>query len=177
MDKEDQLLFYNNLSSIYATIPANYILFSGQDLNASLGTNNNSKLKCIGPYGLNNRNSKGKEAINILNLHNLFAPLTFFEHKNYTTWKSFDGYNRPYQLDQWVCSSLNYTEDDKVVSYGIPSDHSAIKLKLKFRIHEKKKSETIKIVDWNLLLDEDIKMKYNRSLSKKFRKIQEHRGY
>ena len=117
-----------------------------------------------------NRNSKGKEAINILNLHNLFVPLTFFKHNNYTTWKLFDGYNRPYQLDQWICSSLNHTEDAKVVSYGIPSDHSAIKLKLKFRIHEKKKSETIKIVDWNLLLDEDIKMKYNRSLSNFFGK-------
>ena len=113
-----------------------------------------------------NRNSKGKEAINILNLHNLFVPLTFFKDKNHTTWKLFDGYNRPYQLDQQICSSLNDTEDAKVVSYRIPSDHSAIKLKLKFRINERKKLETIKIVDWNLLLDEDIKMKYNRSLSK-----------
>ena len=77
LDKDDQLLFYSNLSSIYAAIPANYLLFSGQDLNANLGTKKNSKSKCIGPYGLNNRNSKGKEAINILNLHNLYAPLTF----------------------------------------------------------------------------------------------------
>ena len=93
MDKEDQLLFYNNLSSIYAVIPTNYLLFSGQDLNANLGTKKDSKLKCIESYGLNNRNSKGKEAINILNLHNLYAPSTFFNHKNYTTWKSVDGHN------------------------------------------------------------------------------------
>ena len=31
---------------------------------------------------------------------------------------------------------------------------------------EKKKSETVKIIDWNLLLDDDIKVKYNLSLSK-----------
>ena len=171
MDKEDQLLFYTNLSSIYAAIPANYLLFSGQDLNANLGTKKNSKLKCIGSYGLNNRNSKEKEAINILNLHNLYAPLTFFKHKSYTTWKSFDGHNRPYQLDQWICSSLNHIGDAKVVSYGIPSDHSAIKLKLKFKIFEKKKSEAVKIIDWNLLLDDDIKKKYNYSLSKSLGKF------
>ena len=99
VDKEDQLLFYNNLSSIYDAIPANYLFCSGQGLNTNLGTKKNSNLKYIGPYGLNNRISKGKEAINILNLHNLHAPLTCFKHTNYTTWKSFDSYNRPYQLE------------------------------------------------------------------------------
>ena len=170
VDKEDQLLSYNNLSSIYAAIPTNCLLFSGQDLNANLGTKKNSKLKCIGPYGQNNRNSKGKEDINIINLHSLYAPLTFLKHKIYTTWKSFDGHNRPYRLDQRMCSFLNHTEDAKVVSYEIPSDHSSIKLKLKFKIFEKKKSETVKIIDWNLLLDDDIKMKYNFSLSKRLGK-------
>ena len=66
---------------------------------------------------------------------------------------------------------MNHTEDAKVVSYGIPSDHSAIKLKLKFKVFEKKKSETVKIIDWNLLLDDDIKKKYNSSLSKSLGKI------
>ena len=60
---------------------------------------------------------------------------------------------------------MNHTEDAKVVSHGIPSDHSAIKLKIKFNIFEKKKLEMVKIIDWNLLLDDDIKMKYSFSLS------------
>ena len=171
VDKEDQLLFYNHLSSIYAAIPTNCLLFSGQDLNANLGTKKNSKLKCIGSYGLNNRNAKGKEAINILNLHNLYAPSTFFKHKNYTTWKYFDGHNRPYQLEQWICSSLNHIEDANVVSYGIPSDHSAIKLKLKFKIFEKKKSETVK----NNQLETFIRRGYQEEIQlfaiKKFGKI------
>ena len=38
----------------------------------------------------------------------------------------------PFQLDQWLTNSLEYVLDSKVVNYGIPSDHSAIQLKLKF---------------------------------------------
>ena len=65
---------------------------------------------------------------------------------------------------------MNHIEDAKVVFNGILSEYSAIKLKLKFKKIERKKSETIKIIDWNLLLDDDIKTKYYSSLSKSLEK-------
>ena len=65
---------------------------------------------------------------------------------------------------------MNHIEDAKVVFNGIPSEYSVIKLKLKFKKFERNKSKTIKIIDWNLLLDDDIKTKYYFSLSKSLEK-------
>ena len=66
------------------------------------------------------------EALHLLTMHNLFTPSTFFLHKNYTTWKSFNGKNTPYHLDHWILNSMNHIKHSKVVNFGIPSDHSAI---------------------------------------------------
>ena len=61
---------------------------SGQDINANIGISNN-KLRCknVGKFGLNNRNAKRVEAVNILRTYNLYAPMTFFKHKYIVSWK------------------------------------------------------------------------------------------
>ena len=104
-------------------------------MNANIEITNN-KLQCknVGKFGLNNRNSKGVEAVNPLRTYNLYAPMTFFKHKHVVTWKIFDGSNTPSQLDQWIISHLNNIRDYKVIKYGVPSDHSAILIKVKFKI-------------------------------------------
>ena len=50
-------------------------------MNANIGTRENKICKSIGPFGINNRNAKGAEAVNILRIRNLHAPLTFYQHK------------------------------------------------------------------------------------------------
>ena len=62
----------------------------------------------------------------MLRIHDLYDPLTFFNHKNCVTWRSFNKEKIAFQLDQWLTNSLDYVLDSKVVNYGIPSDHSAI---------------------------------------------------
>ena len=85
--------------------------------------------KCIsvGTYGLKKTNGKGIEAINLLWSFNFKADLTFYDYKHEITWKSFDGKNTAYQLDQWVVNLLSYTKDAYIIYYGVYSDHSAIK--------------------------------------------------
>ena len=54
---------------------------SDQDINANIGCKGiNDEFSYIGKHGFKNQNSKGIEAIYLLNLHNLFAPSTFFQH-------------------------------------------------------------------------------------------------
>ena len=77
-------------------------------------------------FGLNNRNEKRLEVLKMLRMHDLYSPLTFFNHKNCVTWQSFNKEKIAFQLDQWLTNSLDYVLDSKVVNYGIPSDHSAI---------------------------------------------------
>ena len=88
--------------------------------------------KNIGYFELNSRNDKGLETLNMLRIHVLYAPLTFSNHKNRVTWRSYNKEKMPFQLNQWLTNSLDFVLDSKVVNYGISSDHSAIQLKLKF---------------------------------------------
>ena len=138
VDYKYQLIFKNFLSSVYDTI-LSYIIMSGQDMNTNIGISSN-KLQCnnVGKFVLNNRNAKCVEAVNLLRTHNSYAPMTFFKHKHVATWKCFDGSNTPYQLYQCIMSHLNHVHDCKVVKFAVPSDHSAILIKVKFKTLKKK---------------------------------------
>ena len=57
---------------------------SGQDMNASIGTRENKICKQISPFGIDNRNAKEIEAVNILSMHDIYAPLTLYCHKGKT---------------------------------------------------------------------------------------------
>ena len=134
---------------------------SGQDMNGSIGSRENKSCKQIGPRGINNRNAKGAEAVNLLRMHDLYAPLTFYCHKEKVIWSSFDGKNTKFQLYQWITNSINNIQDYKVINYGVPSDHSAIKMNLKFENIVENEMKKMDDVNWNLFLDDDIKVKFN----------------
>ena len=109
--------------------------------------------KNIGYFGLNSRNDKGLETLNMLRIHVLYAPLTFSNHKNRVTWRSFNKEKMPFQLDQWLTNSLYFVLDSKVVNYGISSDHSDIQLKLKFSTKKKTIQKNLDNIDLTLFLD------------------------
>lgn len=49
------------------------------DINVNVGVRKKKKeSNQIGTFGLNNRNGKVVEAVNLLRMHNLHAPLTFY---------------------------------------------------------------------------------------------------
>ena len=72
-------------------------------------------------------------------MNNLYALMTSFEHKNIVTWQSFNGSNTPFQLYQWIVSHFNHVRDCKDIKYGVPSDYSAILIRVKFKNSEKVK--------------------------------------
>ena len=69
---------------------------------------------------------------------------------------------------QWIANnSLSLVKDAYVIDYGVYSDHSAIKLELKLKNFKKKPKLTQHNVNWNLFLDEEIKLKSNCNLKDK----------
>ena len=69
-----------------------------------------------------------------------------------------------------ITNSLENIQDSKVVDYGIPSDHSTILLCLKFKNPKNNKTFPDEVIDWNLLLDDDIKSTLNDCLSAEIKK-------
>ena len=80
-------------------------------------------------------------------MYDLYAPLTFFNHKKRVTWRNFKKEKIPFQLDQWLTNSLDFIKDSKVVNYGIPSDHSAVQLNLKFSTKKKTMLKKLNHID------------------------------
>lgn len=81
-DAKEQTIVNKFLSTIYDTIQKSFIMATRQDMNANIGVRNNKK-ECnqIGAFGLNNKNGKYVETVNILRIHNLYALLCFI-HTN-----------------------------------------------------------------------------------------------
>ena len=117
--------------------------------------------KNIGYFRLNNRNDKGLEILNMLNMHDRYVHLTFFNHKKRVTWRSFNKEKIPFQLDQLIINLLDFALDSKVVNYWILSDHSDIQLKLKCSTKKKTMLNNLDNIDWILFLNTDIKKKIN----------------
>ena len=60
------------------------------DIHVNVGVRKKKKeSNQIGTFGLNNRNGKVVEAVNLLRMHNLHAPLTLYSHKQNVTERSF----------------------------------------------------------------------------------------
>ena len=106
----------------------------GQDVNANIGVrgeDDEDVSNVIGPHGINNRNKKGVWALQWLNMMQLKAANTFFEHHDYTTHTSFLPPSLPQMLDIWSISSSSFKRVQNCgVCKGIPSDHAAVGLQL-----------------------------------------------
>ena len=124
----------------------------------------------IGPYGINNRNYKGKDLIFLLNSIKFRVLLTYYRHENYTTWRSFNTNRYPHMLDNFICSwsFSRQVKDWKVVSIGICSDYKEILTSFNFTAIKFKVNEKIAAhIDWKLIGYHNLTNKlFNNSLSK-----------
>ena len=65
---------------------------------------------------------------------------------------------------------MNIIKDAKVIDYGVPSDHSAIILILKFPKEKKEERKSTTNIDWNMILEEDTKIIFNKFLKGNLKK-------
>ena len=59
---------------------------------------------------------------------------------------------------------MGYIQDYKVVNFGVPSDHSAVKIVLKIKTTMQNKISCTNNIDWNVFLDEGIKKLFNSKM-------------
>ena len=59
-------------------------------------------------------------------------------------------------MNQWISHSLDHIQNTKIVDFGIPSDHSAMLICLKFKNPTNDKVFPDEVIVLNLLLDEDV---------------------
>ena len=102
-DHAEQIEFYDELESFLGGKPRNSELLLGVDVNCNLGIRTPMFRDVIGPHGINNRNNKGKDLLYLLKSFNLKILLTFFQHANYVTYRSFSARQSPHMLDNFIC--------------------------------------------------------------------------
>ena len=128
VEHDDHKRFNKELARFYNAIPRNSELLSSQDVNSNIGVR--SKIFCdvIGPNRIDNINGKVKYLLFLLNIIKLRVLLTYFRHKKYTTWMSFNSTRSPHMIDNFIFSQKFFcrVKDCRVVNIGIHNDHTAI---------------------------------------------------
>ena len=153
-DHAEQIEFYDELESFLGGKPRNSELLLGADVNCNLGIRTPMFRDVIGPHGINNRNNKGKDILYLLKSFNLKILLTFFQHANYVTYRSFSARQSPHMLDNFICCKNFFKRVDncKTIPFGARSDHSAIKIKFKLTaIKLNLERDTLTEIDWEKL--------------------------
>ena len=69
------------------------------------------------PHGINNRNITGKDLLYLLKSNNLPYVLTYFEHVNYVTYRTFNAAKLPHMLDNFICCNKFSKEIPKLMMY------------------------------------------------------------
>ena len=169
------------MASFYKSTPWNAKFLAGQDVNCNIRIRSEMFGNVIGPYGINNRNAKGKDLLFLLNSIKFIVLLTYFRHENYTIWRSINSTRYPHMLDNFICSQpfFRQVKDCKVVNIGMHSNHTAIlnsfKLTaIKFKVNEKIAAHIVwKLIGYHKLTNE----LFNNILSKSIYGITTYSNY
>ena len=87
----------------------------------------------LGPFGIELRNKKGKDLLQIYQANNLRIKNTYFESPSHVTYVSFNKEKSKCMLDMIAVSKSVSRKviDCRAVNEGIRSDHSALQMILK----------------------------------------------
>jgi hypothetical protein len=110
---------------------------------------NEENREIIGRHGINHINGAGIDLLNLMKSKNLAAATTSFQHKDYTTWVSFNRTNKEreedgksletnrwqihFQLDHCLTQRCNIRRilDARKIEGGAPSNHPPIEIMLR----------------------------------------------
>ena len=98
VDKVEHTDFNDTLSSIMNSVPKTAEFIGGNDVNANLGIRNNMNRKTLGPWGIDNRNMKGRRLLGFFSQHRLKVTNRFYKKPSFVTWRSFGSLKSPHML-------------------------------------------------------------------------------
>ena len=80
--------FIDILSAIMSSVPKTAKFIGGHDVNANLGVRYKMYGKTLGPWGINNRNMKGRRLLGFFSNNQLKIANSFYKKSSYVTWRS-----------------------------------------------------------------------------------------
>jgi hypothetical protein len=166
------------VTQICKNCPKEATLIMGADINAALGTNKqdrrneqedeNDPYSILGPYGIEKRNERGEEILNLASSLDLRVATSYFEHKNGNATRIHKTTKQRYQPDHFFITRKSWANvtDARKRYDGAPSDHLAVMLKLKrvnkidtrrksIKEDKNKTTTTTTIIDYNILRKND----------------------
>ena len=146
----------------------------GHDVNANLGIRKKLYKGVIGPFGIDNRNMKGRRLLSVLSQNRLRVTNSYFKKSSFVTWRSFNASRYPHMLDVITTSDLffKHVRDCGVTSTGTRSDHSAVRLtlsKISFMFYSTYVERPV--IDWKRIqYCEETKQLFNVNLQRMLKK-------
>ena len=75
----------------------------GADINFNVGVTSKQFSDTLGPHGIDNRNIKVRELLYLYKTNNLRILRSYFKHKNYIIYISFNDEKSAHMLDNFLC--------------------------------------------------------------------------
>jgi exonuclease III len=124
---EERAVFLDSLDGLLQAKKGGEVMICGGDFNAGIG--NDDKDGICGPYGQTRLDGAGKELRNILNIHNMYSPLTFCRSEYDGTWVHPRS-KRSHQLDHIFMEKAErkLVRKCKISHMLVDSDHFSIRL-------------------------------------------------
>ena len=99
VDELEHTEFIDILSTIMSSVPKTAKFIGGQDVNANLGIRSKMYGKTLGPWGINNRNMKGRKVLGFFSNNQLKISNSFYKKSSYVTRRYFNKMMSPPMLD------------------------------------------------------------------------------
>ena len=148
----------------------------GADINCNVGVVSKRFGDTLGPYGIDNRNIKGRELLYLYKTNNLKIILSYFNNNSYIIDRSFNNKKSSHMLDNFVCCDQLFKSinDWKVTKLVVRSDHTAIFTKfILTSINFNNDQQESNVIDWGKFrTDEDTKYIFNDKLNELIKKKQ-----
>ena len=112
------------------SVPKSSNFIGGPDVNANLGVRKKIYKGVIGPFGIDNRNMKGRRLMSVFIHNRLRVANRYFNKPSFVTWRSFNATRSPHMLDLITPSDsfFKHVKNCGVTPTGMRSYHSAVKL-------------------------------------------------
>ena len=86
-----------------SSVPKNANFIGGHDVNVNLGIISKMYGKTLGPWGINNRNMKGRRLLGLFSNNQLKIANSFYKTYSYVTWISFNKTRSPHKFRRYFC--------------------------------------------------------------------------
>ena len=112
------------------SVPKSVEFSGGHDVNANLGIRTKMYRKTLGPWGIINRNMKGRRLLGFFSQHRLKVINRFYKKTSFVAWRLIGNSKSPHMLDVISVSETFYkcVRNCGMSPRGMWSDHSAVAL-------------------------------------------------